>query len=80
MGFTPIYDRHETPEKVDAEFKEIENTTQSKQWGIFTNTPTLNDLQDKQVVIVSSNGWSTILWRDNRELYSIRGSCVTVIR
>lgn len=80
MAFTPIYDKHETTEKVDNEFKEIEQTVQPKQWATFSSTPIVKELSDKQVVIVSSQGWSTIMWRDNNEIYSIRGSCSTVLR
>jgi len=79
-AFTPVYEKHDTPEKVDQEIKEIELSVQPKRWRVLSGTPTLNDLQTNECVFVSSNGWANIMCRDNIEVYAIKMSCVTVIR
>ncbi len=79
-AFTPIYDTHDSTGKTDFEFKEVEQTTQPKQWETFASTPTLNDLEENQFVKVSSNGVVSIMCRDGNEIYAVKMSCVTVIR
>lgn len=80
MGFKSNETLHDAPQKVTDEFRNVERTTQSKQWRVLSGTPTLTDLEDHEVVLVSSNGWTAIMFRDNVEVYSIRFSCVTVSR
>ena len=75
-----IHNTHEKSEQVDDEFNNVEDNKQDTQFRILAGTPTLKDLQDHEIVIVSSNNWSALMWRDNVELYAIKGSCVTVIR
>lgn len=79
-GFTPLFVTHDSFDKVDKEFNQIEETLQDEQFNLMRSTPNLSDLKDRQIVIVSSNGWSTVMWRDNQEIYALRGSCVTVRR
>ena len=78
-GFTRIYDLHDSPDKIDGEFRNIEIGVQPKGWRVFSSTPSLYDLEDDECVKVSSNIVS-IMCRDSNDIYSIKLSCVTVIR
>lgn len=80
FAFTMIYDKHDTTQKVDDELNNVEDNKQDVSHRIFITTPTLGDLQDHEVVLVSSNNWSAVMWRDNVEIYAVKGSCVTVLR
>ena len=80
FGFAPIYDRHDSTQKIDDEVKGIVDGTHPRQWRVFENTPTINDLQDGEFVLVSSNGWTAIMGRNNVEIFGVRLSCFTVIR
>jgi len=79
-GFTMIYSKHDKIEQVDNELNNMEDNFQDKQFTVLPGTPTLTDLQDHEVVIVSSNGWNALMWRDGIDLYAVKGSCVTVLR
>ena len=80
MGFTMIHSKHDTPEKVDEELRNFELGLQQKQMKVFNSTPTLNELQDGEEVIVASNTWATQMFRFNDEIWKVNSSCVTVIR
>ena len=80
MGFTPIYDKHDTPQKTKEEFKNIENSVQPLQMKVFPSTPILSELQDREEVIVGSGTWATQMFRFNDEIWKVNSSCVTVIR
>lgn len=81
FGFTPIHDKYDAEIKIREEFRNLENTVQPKQFRrIFRSTPALTDLEDGEMVIVSTDGIKNIMWRDNIDIYSIKGSCVTVLR
>ena len=79
-GFTPVHDKYDQEQNINDEFRNVENTTQSKQWRVLAGTPTLNDLEDGESVIVSTNGIDSIMWRHNIDIFAVRGSCVTVFR
>ena len=80
MAFTPVYDTHDTPAKLDVEFKAVSDTAQPRQWRVFGTTPVLSDLDDGEFVTVSSNSFNAIMWRANQEIFSVKGSCVTAYR
>lgn len=80
IGFTPIYDKYDNFEKVTDEVKNMEIQVQDKQFRVLDSTPTLTDLEDHEIVVVSSNGWTAIMLRDNIDIFKIDVSCVTVNR
>lgn len=83
MAFTMIYNSHPDQKSVDGEFNNIDDNKQDAEFRILQTTPVLSDLKDHEIVIISSNGangMSSLMWRDNVEIFSIRGSCVTVLR
>lgn len=79
-AFTPITDDHDTPEKVNAEVTNIENSLQDQQHTVFQSTPILSQVKDGGVVIVSSATYNKLMWRLGQEIYAVNGSCVTVYR
>lgn len=84
MAFTPIANEHDSQQKVDDEFKQIYQQAQPIQYRKFDSTPNLTDLQDGQMAIISSstrNGsYSKFIYRDNLEIYTVGGSCITIRR
>lgn len=78
-GFGPIYTQHDSPEKLDGEFKNAYDQAQARQFRVFTATPNLNDLQDNEVIIVSS-GAIKMMFRSGQEIFSINVTSVTVRR
>lgn len=82
-AFTMIYDKHDNLSQVDDELNNVDDNKQDLQFRVFQTTPILSDLQDHEIVVVSSNGangMSSIMWRDNVEIFAVKGSCVTVLR
>ena len=77
---TPIYDQHDSQEKVDEELRNIYYAAQSNQFTIFTDTPTPTDLKDGEIVIYSSGTVQKLIWRDGEDIYAVQGSCITVRR
>jgi hypothetical protein len=80
MGFTPVHLDYDKKEKIRDEFRNIENTLQDQQFRVVTDTPTLTDLKDHEFVVYSSNTVVQIMFRDDREIYAVRASCVTIRR
>ena len=80
VAFSPIHDKHETFPKIDDEIKAIESQTQDIQFTVFPGTPTIADVQDRQIVIIGSGTWSALMYRFNNEIWAVRASCVTVIK
>lgn len=79
FAFAPIYTKHDEENKTNDEFINIYNQAQPRQFRVVTATPIVSDLQDGEVVIVSS-GTIRLMLRSNIEIYSINLSCVTVRR
>ena len=79
-AFGPIYRGHDEQLKTDDEFTNIYQQAQSKNFRVYTATPNLSDIQDGEVVIVSTTSYAKIMFRQNQEVYSINVSCVTVRR
>lgn len=79
VGFTPIYSRHDTVEKVDSEITHIANDVQSRQFTVWTTTPSLNDIRDGEFIIFVATQ-AKVMFRSGQEIYSINLSCVTVRR
>lgn len=79
-AFTPIYTDHDVSKKVNEEFKNLENTVQDQEFRIMNSTPVLSELKDREVVIVSTLGINSLMWRNGQDIYSVRGSCVTFKR
>lgn len=81
LGLTPIYDKHEKMEQITEEIKNIEVIVQDKQFRfIETSTPTLVELEDKEIIVISTNGIQGLLYRNGIDLFLLSGSCVTVKR
>lgn len=80
MAMTPLYTEHDSQQKTDDELRLLYQQAQPIQFQVFKATPNLADLQDGQIVRVSSGTWSNLMYRDNQEIYAIRGSCVTIRR
>ena len=80
FGFTQIYQNHDNTEKTDTEFTNIYSQSQSNQFKVILATPSLADLKDGEIVIVSSGTYQKIMFRQNQEIYSINVSCVTIRR
>lgn len=79
-AFTPIFVEHGETRKVDDEFKNIYKQAQGKQFVVFQATPNLNDLEDMQVVIVSSGTYTKLMYRVGQDIFAIAVSCATVRR
>lgn len=79
-AFAPLSTVHDTPQKVDAEINHIYDEAQPLNFRVQSDTPTLKDMQDGEVIIVASNTWVRFMFRSNQEIYSINPSCVTVRR
>lgn len=54
MGFTPIYNSHDSLKKVDDEIKNMTDNLQSRQFTVVNTTPNYLDLQDGEMVVYSS--------------------------
>lgn len=80
MAFTPIYTNHDSPGKVDQEFKNIENSLQDQQFTIVKDTPALSSFRNGQIVIVSSGAFNKLMLRSGQEIYSVNLSCITITR
>lgn len=80
MGLTPIYNKHDTPQKVDDEFNNFSDLAQPVQWRVLSATPTLNELVEGESVIVGSATWATQMFRFNNEIWKVQSSCATVVR
>ena len=79
-GFTRVHWDYDQDYKIIDEFANIENSVQDKQFRVVPSTPNLQDLQDGEIVIVSSNTFNKLMYRMNQEIYMINVSCVTVRR
>jgi len=79
LGFTPIYDKYDD-EKVTDEIKNMEVQLQDKQFRILDSTPVLVDLQDREIVVISTNGIEGLIYRRGIDLFLVTGSCITVKR
>lgn len=75
-----IYQEHDTQKKIDSEFSNFSTYAQPIQQKVFNATPTLNDLQDGEEVIVASNTWVTKMFRWNNDIWKVNASCSTVFR
>lgn len=80
LGFTRIHWDYERPEYVREEFSNLETNVQDQSFTVFTGTPTLSDLKDGQIVIVSSGTFNKLMYRIGQEVFSVDVSCVTYIR
>lgn len=78
-GFGPIYQSHDSQEKVDTEFVNLYDQAQSEQFRVVVATPNLNDLKDGEFVIMNSST-TKVMFRIGQEIYSVNVSCVTVRR
>lgn len=54
MAFTPIYDVHDKPYKVDQEFDNIDDSLQARQFTVVTTTPNIIDMQEGEIFIYAS--------------------------
>ena len=60
MAMTPIYYVHDKTDKIDDEFKNYSDNLQSRQFTVFTATPTFQELQEGEIVIISSFQFSPV--------------------
>ena len=79
-AWTPVFTNHDTTDKVDIEFSGQENDVQSKQHTIVTSTPSLKDLKDGEIVIISSGAYTGLMFRSNQEVWAVSVSCITTRR
>lgn len=82
-GFTPIASDHDSTEKVNQEFRNIENSLINDEVQIYSSTPTLREVKDGSVFIIKGSSyttWSSLMWRSGQEIYRVVGSCVTIVR
>ena len=79
-AYTPIYTEHKDLKQVDTEFSNIEESVQGNQFTVYNATPILSELRDREVVIVSSMGWTALMIRVYDDIYAIKLSCTTVRR
>ncbi len=80
LGFTEIYPRHDTEFSVSEEFANVYDEAQARQFTVYATTPALSDLRDGEIVILSSNTYSVLIWRTLDDLWKVQGSCITVRR
>ena len=80
IGATPIHNKYDTEQKINDEFRNIVDNTQGIQHKIFVTTPTLSDMQNGEIVIISTGSDQRLLWRSSQEIYAVVGSCITVVR
>ena len=80
FAFSAIHSDHSDSKKVDEEFRNFELGLQPKQMKVFKSTPTLNELQDGEMVIQSTNAFNSLMFRSGDEIYSLKFSCITVLR
>lgn len=79
-AFTPIYLDHGDKKRTDDEFTNIYQQAQAKNFRVMPDTPSLNDIQEGEMVIVSTTSFTKIMFRRNQEIFAIGVSCVTVRR
>ena len=72
-GLVPITRSHNDKTSVDREFTNGFMNAQPKQFTIFKATPTINQLQDGQIVLVSSTNVG-IAWRDGNRINFLTSS------
>lgn len=77
-AFSPRYETYDF-NKVSDEFRNVEEDVQSQEFQVYTTTPNLTDLKNGQIVIFSS-GAIKLMWRENNDIYTIQGSCITIRR
>jgi hypothetical protein len=73
FALTQTQQEYKNERNIKQEFRNLYMNVQSKQYTIFTTTPNLNDLQDGQIVILSSftKGFA---WRDGNTINMINSS------
>jgi hypothetical protein len=83
-AFTPLYTEHDGQQKTDDEFKNVYQQSQPLNMRVFSSTPNLADVQEGELVMISSNtrggSYSRLMYKNNLEIYAISGSCVTIRR
>lgn len=79
-AYTPVFTSHKDLKQVDTEFSNIEESVQAAQFTVFMATPILSELRDNEVVIISTNGWTAIMFRAGEDIFKVSVSCVTVRR
>ena len=80
LAFTPIHQEYETKEKIKAEFKNVELEKQDVSHQVRITTPTLTDMEDGEIRVISTGTLQFLIWRANQEIYAVQGSCITVFR
>lgn len=80
MAMTPVHSDYENEDKIDDEFSNLYEQAQPVQFIVRNSTPILGELQDGQVIIVSSHTYVKFMFRVNQEIYAVNASCVTIRR
>lgn len=55
-GFRPVYNKHDTFEKVDTELIEMQNAYQEQKFTVNATTPNVVDMRDQSFEIVATTG------------------------
>ena len=80
FGFTRIHQEYDDCDKIRDEFGNVENDVQSQQFTVVDSTTALLKLKDNQIVVFSCGTVNQLMWRHSQELYTVKGSCVTIWR
>ena len=78
MGLVPIYDRHDSQEKIDEEFRNIYLNAQSRKFTFVTSTPTSLDMQEGELIVFSSGVIKLILF-DGTTTYQVIFSSISTL-
>lgn len=76
LAVTPIHNIHDEAKKVDDEFRNVFYGFQPIQFTLFSTTPNVTDLQDRQMVIFSSGGVVSLQLRLGTTNYQVRFSTI----
>ena len=79
LALTPINNDFKKEAAIYDEFQNLYLNVQPRQYRVISATPSLNSIQNREVVIFSS-GSRKIMFREGQDIFSISASCVTVIR
>ena len=61
LGLTPVYNSHDSQEKIDEEFRNLYLSVQPKQFTIVLSTPAANEFQEGEMVILDSGQIKLVL-------------------
>jgi hypothetical protein len=80
FALSPVATTYKEEAEIEVEFKNLYDNVQAKQFRVFTTTPVFSDLQNGEIVIVSSGVFNVLIFKAGEDIYRVNSSCITVVR